>query len=110
MQKITKKASLIYARQNKLLHKAFARAGFPYNQDKVVWLKLMTDIAGRPVKGLSELTLSERHRLILHFRSVRDYVWSRKRLNRGGVVGIFPLDIGSPAPPIEKERVICFSV
>ena len=68
MKKTVKKASYIYAKQNRLLHKAFALSGFPYNVDKVVWLKLMADIAGRPVGGLSELTLIERHRLILHFQ------------------------------------------
>ena len=68
MKKTVKKASHIYSRQNRLLHKAFVASGFPYNEDKVVWLKLMTDIASRPVGGLSELTLIERHRLINHFQ------------------------------------------
>ena len=68
MKKTVKTASHIYARQNRLLHKAFAASGFPYNEDKCVWLKLMTDIAGRPVGGLSGMTLFERHRLINHFQ------------------------------------------
>jgi len=68
MKKTVKTASHIYAKQNRLLHKAFAASGFPYNIDKVVWLKLMTDIAGRAVGGLSELTLVERHKLLNHFQ------------------------------------------
>lgn len=63
-----KKASDIYKKQNVLIHKAFTAQGYPYHHDKVVWLKLMSDLAGRPVGGLSELTLSERHRLIAHFQ------------------------------------------
>jgi len=67
MKKI-KKASDIYKNQNKLLHKAFAGQGYPYNEDKVVWLKLMSDIIERRVGGLSELTLGERHKLIVYFQ------------------------------------------
>jgi hypothetical protein len=63
-----RKASDIYRKQNTLLHKAFALQGYPYAEDKVVWLKLMTDIMERPVGGLSELTLSERHKLITYFQ------------------------------------------
>ena len=68
MKKTRKKASDIYRKQNRLLHKAFASCGFAYNENKEVWLKLMTDVAGRPIAGLSEMTLSERHRLIAHFQ------------------------------------------
>lgn len=63
-----KKASDIYKKQNTLLHKAFTQAGMPYQANKEVWLKLMIDIAKRPVTGLSELTLSERHQLISHLQ------------------------------------------
>ena len=63
-----KKASDIYKRQNTLIHKAFALQGYPYHEDKVVWLNLMTEISGRPIAGLSELTLGERQKLINHFQ------------------------------------------
>jgi len=63
-----RKASDIYKSQNTLIHKAFALQGYPYQEDKVVWLKLMSDLAGRPVGGLSEMTLGERHTLITHFQ------------------------------------------
>lgn len=70
-----KKASEIYGKQNTLLHKAFARAGMPYKENKETWLELMTDIAGRSVSGLSELSLLERHQLITHLqqRGIRLY-------------------------------------
>ena len=68
MKTETRKASQIYGRQNKLLHKAFATAGFPYNDDKHIWLNLFKQIAGRAVKGLSNMTLAERHKLIVHFQ------------------------------------------
>ncbi len=68
MKRTRAKASDIYRRQNRLLHRAFEGQGFSYRENKEVWLKLMTDIAGRPVGGLSEMTLGERHRLIAHFQ------------------------------------------
>ena len=64
----SRKASDIYKKQNILLHKSFGALGMPYQKDKAVWLKLMTDIARRPIKGLSELTLGERHKLLVHFQ------------------------------------------
>ena len=69
MKKTIRKASDIYKKQNKALHKAFAQAGFPYEQDKHMWLHVMSDIAGRPITGLSQMTLAERHRLVIQFQN-----------------------------------------
>jgi len=68
MEQKVKKASDIYKVQNRLIHKAMAAAGFSYNEDKVLWLKLMSDVAKRPVGGLSEMSLGERHKLIAYFQ------------------------------------------
>jgi len=70
MEKV-KTASEIYKQQNTALHKCFYRAGFPYRQDKHVWLHLFCRIAARRVGGLSELTLGERQRLLRHFQKDR---------------------------------------
>ncbi|MBN1626426.1 MAG: DUF1018 domain-containing protein [Deltaproteobacteria bacterium] len=86
-QRKTRKASDIYNRQNVLIHKAMHDAGLPYAQNKDTWLNLMNEIraqgSGRKaqgkcldstvkpwndVEGLSDLTLAERHQLILHFQ------------------------------------------
>lgn len=64
-----RKASDIYKAQNRVLHKAFTLEGLPYEEDKVVWLQLASDILERKVGGLSEMTLSERHKLIVYFQS-----------------------------------------
>lgn len=69
MNTVKKKASDIYAQQNRLLHKAFEAQGMPYIRYKDDWARLFSEIAGRQVRGLSDLTLSERHRVILHFQS-----------------------------------------
>ena len=66
--KTVSKASEIYKKQNTLLHRAFAAVGMPYQDHKEVWLRLMTEIAGRRVTGLSRLTLWERHQVLAHFR------------------------------------------
>ncbi|MBW1666742.1 MAG: DUF1018 domain-containing protein [Deltaproteobacteria bacterium] len=63
-----RKASDIYRRQNTLLHRAFSKCGLPYSDSKEVWCKLASEIAGREVGGLSELTLGERHALIIHLQ------------------------------------------
>jgi len=63
-----KKATDIYKKQNTLLHKAFAASGLPYGENKDVWLSLCREIAERDVTGLSDLTLSERHKLLAHFQ------------------------------------------
>lgn len=66
-----KKASELYKKQNTLIHKAFSVLGMPYGENKEVWLRLMADIAGREVGGLSELSLWERHQVIVHLRKSR---------------------------------------
>jgi len=62
-------ASQIYRRQNRLLHGAFAALGMPYDANKYAWLPLFEDVTGRPVAGLSDLTLGERAAVINHFQS-----------------------------------------
>lgn len=80
-----RKASDIYKKQNTILHKAMLRAGLPYEANKDVWLKLATDLSGRTVAGLSEMTLFERHKLINHFqqRGYRIFAPSVPDLVRG---------------------------
>lgn len=66
---IVKKASALYQKQNTLLHRGFAAVGMGYSEHKEVWLSLMTEICGRSVTGLSELSLWERHQVLVHLRS-----------------------------------------
>jgi len=68
MTKIRKKASDLYKKQNTLIHKAMAAVGMPYQENKGTWVALFEEVAGRDVKGLSDLTLGERHAVIQHFR------------------------------------------
>ncbi len=55
----------IYKKQNTLLHKAFAAQGMPYEQNKDVWLSLATEVCGRAVAGLSDMSLSDRHKMLM---------------------------------------------
>lgn len=96
MTKTRKKASDLYKKQNTLIHKAMAAVGMPYRENKDEWVRLMQSLidenpprppfgkggrvvnesppgppltkGGRVVKGLSDLTLGERHLVIQHFR------------------------------------------
>ncbi len=77
MSKQTQKtASEIYAQQNKILHMAMAKAGYPYHSNPEVWQGLMTEAEGRPVKGLSGMTLGGRDRLLKALQKK----YSRKRI------------------------------
>ena len=78
-QPTRRKASDIYKKQNTLIHKAFAAQGFPYKENKEVWVNLMNEVIQdsrfktqnqkhRIVNGLSDMTLGERHKLIAHFQ------------------------------------------
>ena len=71
MARTVKRASEIYKQQNTALHKCFYHQGFPYQRDKHMWLNLFCQIAERQVRGLSELTLGERQKLLRHFQSDR---------------------------------------
>lgn len=64
MGQVNRKASDIYNKQNVLLHRAFASQGMPYEQNREVWLTLATEVIGKAVAGLSEMTLSERHKML----------------------------------------------
>ena len=73
MRKNEKKLSAkgLYLAQNKVLHTAFAESGMPYRENKDEWIKLFQGLAGRKrISGLSDLTLSERHKLVVHFRTL----------------------------------------
>lgn len=63
-------ATVIYNQQNKAIHRALAAYGMPYREHKDELLGLFANITGRKtrVKGLSTLTLGERHRIIGYFR------------------------------------------
>ena len=63
-----RKASELYKKQNTVIHMAFSACGLPYGDHKEVWLELMTEVCGRSVTGLSELSLGERHNLIVELR------------------------------------------
>lgn len=61
-------ASEIYRRQNTVIHKALSALGMPYSQNREVWLRLMAEVSGRAVTGLSEMSLQERHDFIREIR------------------------------------------
>jgi hypothetical protein len=68
-----RKASDIYKKQNTLIHRAMHASGFPYAQNKDMWLPLIREQRAKSVgqsviNGLSDLTLAERHQLILYFQ------------------------------------------
>lgn len=69
MRKTRTKATDIYTKQNKALHKLFAAKALPYKENKDVWTSLFSDVVNREVAGLSDLTLGERHKVIAHFQS-----------------------------------------
>lgn len=68
MAKQSRKASEIYRKQNVAIHKALSALGMPYEANREVWLRLMTEVCKRPVTGLSELSLWERHQLVSEIR------------------------------------------
>ena len=68
-QMVATPAETIYGKQNKSLHKAFTASGMPYNSNKEFWKEIMVAVVGRKVKGLTDMTLGERNRLIKHFKS-----------------------------------------
>jgi len=72
-----KKASEVYGKQNRLIHKAMHAAGYPYATNKDLWVPLMREMRGQKtddgrrttdVRGLSDLTLGERHALLADFQ------------------------------------------
>ena len=63
-----KRASEIYAQQNRILHRVFHHLGLPYQRQKDYWLQMFADFFGREVSGLSDLSLGERDALIKHFQ------------------------------------------
>lgn len=62
------RASEIYAKQNKALHGLFRALGRPYREHKDFWCGIFSDVLGKRVSGLSELTLGERDLIIKHFQ------------------------------------------
>lgn len=65
-EKVTVKASELYSRQNKLLHKGFVAAGMPYREYKEEWLDVASSLAKRKINSLSKMTLHERNRLMAY--------------------------------------------
>jgi phage gp16-like protein len=47
-----------------MFHRGFDMLGMPYDEYKEVWLSLAMDVTKRFIKGLSDLTLSERERVL----------------------------------------------
>lgn len=58
----------IYGMQNKLIHQGLSQIGVPYVENKGFWVPIFKEIAGREIKGMSDLTLRERHEVIEHCR------------------------------------------
>jgi phage gp16-like protein len=65
---MSKKASSVYEQQNKIIHTALKNLGMSYKADKDELLGLFSQIADRPVSGLSDLNLVERNQVISHFK------------------------------------------
>ncbi len=63
-EKTTVKASDLYDKQNKLLHKGFVAAGLPYKDYKEDWLEVAGSLCKRNIEGLSDMTLHERDMLL----------------------------------------------
>ncbi len=61
-------ASKVYARQNRIIHKAFMHLSLPYSENKTYWTGVLSDITTRITTGLSDMTLFERHKLITHLK------------------------------------------
>ena len=77
------RAEELYNRQNRLIHTGFSALGLPYAENKAYWLDLLQDIAGKPVAGLSALTLEQRRELLNHLKkqkAIRGNVFIPKKL------------------------------
>ncbi len=59
----------IYKKQNKSLHIGMAYLAMPYNDNKEYWIAVFSDLIKCDVTGISSLTLEERNRIILYFKS-----------------------------------------
>ena len=68
---MSRTATDIYNQQNKIIHRALAEMGMPYRENKTDLCGIFADVLGRrhKIKGLSSLTLGERHRMIKYLRS-----------------------------------------
>lgn len=74
---MTTTAEKIYRIQNRSIHKAMSSTGYPYNNNKDVWIPLLQEIAGkRKITGLSSLNLGERQELIKYFNGQGHDVFS----------------------------------
>ena len=61
-------AEAIYAQQTKILYRAMALSGRPYEVHKTFWKPLIHRVSGtESAIDISELTLGQRHRMIAHF-------------------------------------------
>ncbi|KQC11104.1 MAG: hypothetical protein APR55_08150 [Methanolinea sp. SDB] len=59
-----RRASEIYALQNRIIHAIMADAGMPYTQYREDWMEAVRMAGGKKAKGLSGLTLGHRRKLI----------------------------------------------
>ncbi len=59
----------LYLLQNTILHKAFSKIGYPYEQNKDLWMDVCAKLFNRRVNSLKTLCLYERYRLIGHLKS-----------------------------------------
>lgn len=107
-----KNASIIYSRQNKIIHRALNEMGMPYREFKEELFELYADIIGRKALGLSDLTLGERDHIILHYREKgmdlpRPYVSKNlKKWRKGDPEQTF-MDSDRPmSVPAPKKRLI----
>lgn len=107
-EKINKTASQLYSKQNVLLHKAFSAAGLPYGGNKEVWLSLAGEVCKRPVAGLSEMSLWERHLLLneLQKRGQRIFAPAVPAEVRGWRKGDPDLEYGYRRDPDPQIRMI----
>lgn len=62
------RATEIYGRQNKAIHRGCAAVGLVYNENRALWADVCSDIAGRPVESITQLSLAERNDLIMHLK------------------------------------------
>ncbi len=70
----------VYNRQNRVIHKACTKMGYPYSENKDMWLSFFNESTGRKVKGLSEMTLGERRSVIKKFNRKSNFAGKNDKL------------------------------
>lgn len=109
---MSNKAGVIYSRQNQVIHRALRDLNMPYKDHKTELCALYSDIAGRDVSGLSDLSLGERDMLIRHYQEkglklFKPFVGSHLKGWRKGDPDITSHSSRRPmAVPGDKKRLI----